>query len=274
VNASIRSLLETAKTISAVDGVDIALVAAVLYFAMRMAQGTRGAQVIRGLLILGALLVVTRPFGTLNWLVSNAVFPGILALVVIFQPEIRLALSHIGAARPLFRDSFSSVAGTVSEALTQLSVNRTGALLAFERNVSLDDIAATGTRLDAKLSVELLNSIFFPHNALHDGGVVIRNDQIVAAACYFPPSTNPHIDRAMGMRHRAALGLSEQTDAVVAVVSEETGAISLAVAGVIERRLDRATFRRKLLGYLAQEASPTMQWLRRRTVDSSGESET
>jgi diadenylate cyclase len=221
-----------------VQGVEILLIAAIIYAVLLMLRGTRGAGMMRGLAILAGIVVVfsgVRYLGLLriSWLLERLLAISAVALVVIFQPELRRMLVRLGQTRFLgFLGKARSMAlDEIISALGSMSKRRIGALLAIQREDSLAQIVEGGTPLEAEISSELLSTIFFPNTLLHDGGVVIRSNRIAAAGCLFPLSENPKLPRELGTRHRAAVGLSEETDAVVVVVSEETGRISVAVRG-------------------------------------------
>ena len=220
---------------------DIVLVATAIYYLLLLAKGTRAMQLLKGVAILLVVMKGAQWLGldTLYWLISQALFASALVLVILFQPELRAALDQLGRGRlemlglglglnPAQREAQYRVADEIARAVEKLSAERIGALMAIERETGLDDIAANGTALGARLSAELLGAIFQPGNPLHDGGAIIRGETVVAAACILPLSGNSELPRTVGTRHRAALGLSESTDAVIVVVSEETGNISVA----------------------------------------------
>jgi diadenylate cyclase len=219
---------------------EIAIFAAVLYIALRFLWATRGSVLIRGLGLLLAvavvgfvLLIQTFELKRLQYVVEQLAPSVVLGLVVVFQPEIRRAIVQLGDSS-IFRSFFRRDAKSVPRllrAVARLSKDRIGALIAIEREATLAELAEGGITLDAELNSDLIESIFFPKSALHDGGVVVRGDRIVAASCLFPLTQRQDLDKRLGTRHRAAIGLSEETDAFVIVVSEETGKISTASAG-------------------------------------------
>lgn len=250
----------------------ILVLAAGYYYIFLFLRGTRGAQVLVGLAFLLAILIgLTQLFSldALNWILRRiSVFFG-LALLIIFQPEIRRALAELGR-QPLFTAAKQKreVVESIVEAVMSLAEHRIGALVAVERDTTASAILETGVRLDAAVTPELLASIFYPHTPLHDGGVVIRGGRIVAAGCVFPLSQKTELHRELGTRHRAALGLSEETDAVVVVVSEETGAISVSYQGRLSRGLDEERLRRFLSGLLVRDTGAESRWQRmRRELD-------
>jgi diadenylate cyclase len=219
-------------------GLEILVIAAVIYGVLLMLRGTRGAGMMRGLGILTVLAVVfsgVRYLGLLriSWLLERLLAISAVALVVIFQPELRRMLVRLGQTRILgfFGTARSVALDEIISALASMSKRRIGALLAIQREDSLAQIVEGGTRMEAEVSSELLSTIFYPNTLLHDGGVVVRSNRIAAAGCLFPLSENAKLPRELGTRHRAAVGLTEETDAVVVVVSEETGRISVAVRG-------------------------------------------
>jgi len=234
--------------------IQIAVLAVVYYYIMLFFRGTRGAQVLVGLgLLLAVMIGLTQilSLDALNWLLRRFSVYLAVALLVIFQPEIRRALAELGR-QPVFvvpAERRTAIDHLVHAALT-LSEHRVGALIAIEREIGTRAIQETGTRIDARVAPELLASIFFPHTPLHDGGVIIRGNRFTAAGCIFPLSRKAELHKTLGTRHRAAVGLTEETDAVVVVVSEETGNISVAYRGRLSRGLDEERLRRFLSALL------------------------
>lgn len=233
------------------DIIDIAIVAAVLYSLLLIIRGTKAAKMLLGLLVLLVASIVSRHLHlyTLDWLLQGFWAYIVIALIVIFQPEIRRALAKMGEA-PLLR-AFASAEELRSleeivKAAVSLAERKTGALLVIERETDLKDFVELGTSLDARVSRELLMAVFHPGSPIHDGAVVIRGNRIIAAGCFLPMAFSPAVSRTLGTRHRAALGLTEETDAVVVVVSEETGGISMTLNGKLETRLDMGALRDKL----------------------------
>jgi diadenylate cyclase len=220
--------------------IEVAIFAVIIYMVLRFLRETRGSGVVRGLALLlgGALisfliLIETLKLDRLGWLFSAIAQSVVLGLVVVFHPEIRRAIVHLGDA-PFFGRFFrsdSKIVPRLLRAVARMSKERIGALIAIEREASLSELTENGITIDAELNSYLIESIFYPKSALHDGGVVVRDDRIVAASCLFPLSQNPDVDKRLGTRHRAALGLSEETDALILIVSEETGKISTAQSG-------------------------------------------
>ncbi len=231
------------------DIIDILIVAALIYWVIGFIRRTNSSKVFGGILILLLALWLS---GALRLTVTNsilrAVFDiGVLAVIILFQPEIRRALEKVGSRGISFlgREPSFSMESTITQtvfACREMSESRTGALIVFERDNRLGEAIITGTPLDARVSSELLRNIFYDKSPLHDGAVIIKDGRIAAAGCMLPLSSNSNLSRDLGMRHRAALGISEHSDAVVAIVSEETGSISLAVEGMLKRHLAQDTF--------------------------------
>ena len=240
---------------------ELAVIWVVVYMILRFLRGTRGARVIKGvaiILIVGTLII--QIFGgadrleRLNFLYSNFLAFVAIMLVIVFQPELRRALVRLGEAR-LFRQTGLRKARVVEELLASmqyLARNKVGALIAIEREVGLGGIVEAGVRLDADVTKELLNTIFWPGSALHDLGVVIRGDRLMSAGVQFPLADADALPQELGSRHRAAVGLSNEADALVLVVSEETGAISVAERGTLDRGLTADDLRRRLARGMTQ----------------------
>lgn len=243
--------------------VDILLVTAAIYGVFQLIRGTRAVQLLRGVIILVVLLglisVTVIDLTASRWLIT-AILPALLVAVpVIFQPELRRALEQLGRAGRYFRfirhDSPSLIVEPVANACQQLSRRREGALIVLEQETGLQEYIDTGIVLNAEPTPELLVTIFNKHTELHDGAVIIRDDRIAAAACVLPLSTRSLSDRQMGLRHRAALGISEVSDAIVIVVSEETGQISIAHNGRIIRRQEPSRIGTILNAFLYNQSS-------------------
>lgn len=234
------------------DVLDILLVAFIIYELLRFVRGTHAVQIAVGVLVLALLYWVSTLFNlqTVNWLLRNFLPVLMFGIIVIFQSEIRKALAHLGRTPFVGSAAKRQKAGVIDEvvlAATTLSSQRTGAILALEREIGLRSYIETGINLDAELTYDLLVNIFHPATPLHDGAVIVQGNRVAAAACFLPLTVNPELSRTLGSRHRAAIGLSEDTDAVAVVVSEETGAISVVEAGEIKRGLDGPALRRALL---------------------------
>jgi len=222
--------------------VEIALLWLFYYGLIRFVQGTVAVQVLRGVVVLLLLFVITEVAGleVLNWLLTRLVPFSVAAFLILFQPELRRGLAKIGGEY-LFKVAprKEEVIEEVIKAVAVLARKKTGAILAIERQTHLRPYTESGIILDSEVTSELLVTLFTPPAPLHDGGVIIAQGRVLAAACLFPLTQDPRVSKTLGTRHRAALGLSEETDALVIIVSEETGAISLAVRGELSRDLDR-----------------------------------
>ncbi len=229
---------------------EIILLTIAFYYIFLFFRGTRGAQVLIGMLLLIAVLLTMTyllNLSQLNWLLRRLSVYIAAGFVIIFQPEIRRALAELGR-QPVFSSSSDkrSVIDSVVQAVTHLADHKVGALIAIEREIGTRGVRDSGVQIDAPVIPELLSTIFYPHTPLHDGGVVIHGGRITAASCVFPLSQRLELHKNIGTRHRAAVGLSEETDAVVIVVSEETGAISVSYRGRLSRGLDGERLRRFL----------------------------
>ncbi len=243
------------KTIGILDIVDIMIVAVLLYQVYKMLENTRALTLTKGLLILLLLTVVTGwlELHAINWLLQKIVTLLFVALPVVFQPELRRALEHIGEGQLFKRSSLlnyeeaCSLVSELDKAVMKMSSTKTGALIVLERNMGLNDICASGIKIDGIVSAEFLLNVFVVNTPLHDGAVIIRGNRLVAAGCLLPLTDDRTLSTELGTRHRAAIGLSEQCDAVVVVVSEETGTISVAESGRIYRHLDSDQLRQYLM---------------------------
>lgn len=233
------------------DLLDILLVAALFYRLLILVKGTRSAQMYVGLLLIAIIGLVARQLDliAIKWITDSLKTVWLIAFVILFQPEIRHALAQFGRTRyfrSFLRGNNYGVLGEVVRAVETLAERRNGALVVIERNVGLRNFVETGTRLDARASAELLVTLFSPSSPLHDGAVILREETVIAAACILPLSSNPRTPGSLGTRHRAALGLSEETDAAIVVVSEQTGDISVAYRGAMKQRLDEGALRSEL----------------------------
>jgi diadenylate cyclase len=259
------------------DILDILLVASVFYIFLRLIHGTQAVQLVRGILLFMLLTIAIANVFQLTaftWLIQGSISALVVAIPVIFQPEIRRVLERLGRTGSILtrvsEEETSEVIEEVAVAAEYLSQHRLGGLIVLERDTGLQEFIDTGSILDSQVSSEILIAVFYPYTALHDGAVIIRGNRLVAASCVLPLTEDPSLDRRFGTRHRAAIGLSEQTDAVVVVVSEERGTISVAHDGRIVQRLDpirlrdilRALHQPLLHGELATRW-PWQRWLRR-----------
>jgi diadenylate cyclase len=264
-------------------GVEILLLATCIYQIYKAFRATRGAQILVGL---GTILVVLTlvstifQFEVIQWIITRAAAILAFALIVIFQPELRNGLARLGSNR-LF--SFSSKRRLAflerfADSVIHLSKKRVGALFAIQRDVSLKDYLDSGVVLDAQFSPELASAIFYPKAPLHDGGMIIADDRVAGAACVFPVTEREMKDRSTGLRHRAAIGLTERTDAIAVVVSEETGGVSICENGVLLRNLTEKQFRDKISeiffsGKPSHETEPGSQLARKDSLTSSSDSD-
>ena len=255
ISLFLTQLAEVWGHLSVAEVIDVVVVTFLLYQLLRLLRGTQGTQIVVGLILLAVLGVVATQLNLilLSWLFRNATFFIVIAVIVMFQPELRRALDQLGRighlGRPLSRFNTRQYNEAISEAIhaaERLSSKRTGAIIAFERDVGLEDYAATGVRINGNISAEMLQSIFYPNSPLHDGAVIVRGNRIVAAGCLLPLPEEGTVRERLGTRHRAALGLSLASDALVLVVSEETGNISVVEEGKISRNLDPDSLRRRI----------------------------
>ena len=252
----LSSYAERLKAITLGDVFDILIVSFIVYQVIKIVRGTKAFRMLLGLFFLMLLSFIARWFElkTLMWLFQNFWQVGVLIVVILFQPELRRGLADVGTLYPLGPTLKETMAvEAVVSACKYFSKRRIGGLIVFERDVGLKNYIESGIMLDAVVSEELLISIFLPYSPLHDGAVIIKKDRIAAAACLLPLSSDPMISKALGTRHRAAIGLTEETDAVVVVVSEETGIISIALNGQIKRELDAESLRSILMELLYGE---------------------
>lgn len=234
-----------------VDLLDIAVVAFVFYRLMLLIKGTRAVQILTGLAIVFLAFHLAEAFRllTLQWILSNFLSSIILVIVVVFQADIRRALAQVARNPFLFgpgAEGEEPVLDEVVKAAAAMAAARVGGLIAIERRTGLRDYVDVGTTVDAKVTKELILSLFWPNSPLHDGAIIIQKGRVSAAGCFFPLTANPGVQRGLGTRHRAALGLTEETDAVVVAVSEETGSVSLVAGGQIQRDLDAGSLKKSL----------------------------
>lgn len=253
----LTQLVVVAHRVGWAEVIDVAVVALILYQVMKLLRGTQGFTVLIGLVVLAIVGVLARTFNLvlLSFIFQNPATPTVIALAVIvmFQPELRRALDQMGRlgrlGRPLTgfnQRLFSQAMQEAIRAAEKLSSRHQGAIIAFEREVGLEDYAATGVRLNGEISTEVLQSIFYPNSPLHDGAVIVRGNRILAAGCLLPLAEEGSVRERLGTRHRAAIGLSLSSDALILVVSEESGAISVVEDGKITRNLDGDGLRRRV----------------------------
>ncbi|WP_231686892.1 diadenylate cyclase CdaA [Bacillus sp. JCM 19034] len=245
--------------------VDILLVTFVVYKLIMLIRGTKAVQLLKGITVILLVWFLSRFFGlrTLEFIMNQTVIYGVLAIIIIFQPELRRALEQLGRGRffssraiPEQEEMKKSI-DAIIKATVYMAKRRIGALMSIERETGMNDYVETGIKMNAQLSPELLINTFIPNTPLHDGAVVLKGDSILAAACYLPLSENPFISKELGTRHRAALGVSEVTDCLTIIVSEETGAMSLTKNGELHRDIDEKELRELLEKELLMEGKPT-----------------
>lgn len=237
------------------DLVDVLLVAAIFYQALVLMKGTRSTQIVYGVVfvIVASFLAFWFPFSGLQWLFRNLATVGFIILVIVFQPELRSMLAQLGQNRFLrrfVREQEEHAVDQIVKAAVRLSELRYGGLIVIEQSVGLRTVAETGKELDADLSADLLITLFTPYTPLHDGAVVVRREKIVAAACTLPLTQNAMFSRLFGMRHKAAVGVTEESDAVTVVISEETGQLSVAYEGKLERGIDKFALKDRVTRHL------------------------
>lgn len=248
------------------DIVDVALVAIMFYYVIKIIKGTRAEQLFKGILV---ILILTKisdllRLYTIKWIFSNIMNFGFIAILIVFQPELRRGLEFLGrtsSIRNALSNRESDTPSQVTEivdAVASLSRQKIGALIIFERKTGLDDIADTGTRLDSYISSSLLINIFIPNTPLHDGAVIVKGDRIKAAACFLPLSDSNNISKELGTRHRAGIGVTERSDSLALIVSEENGSISIAENGEISRYLDIETLENILTSLYSNSMEDTL----------------
>ncbi len=279
-----QTLKDLFANVRANDIIDIIIVALVFYKLFMLIRETRAEQLTKGIF---ALFVFTKlsevlQLYTINWLLKQVMTVGTLAILIVFQPELRRGLEYIGRSRFLTKsfvevkdETLARVTDELVEACASLSRQKIGALIVLERKTGLNEVVETGTTINGQVSSDLLINIFIPNTPLHDGAVIIKEDTIKAASCFLPLTDNTSLSKSLGTRHRAALGITEKSDALVLVVSEETGAISVAENGKIARYLDTQTLRKILMGmYESKKDSPKQKLITKwRQKDEQGKEE-
>ena len=252
--------------------VDIAIIWYVVYKLIMLIKGTKAVQLLKGIFVILLVKLFSDFLGlrTLSWIVDNIITWGFLAIIIIFQPELRRALEQLGRGRFFSRtggqeeEELEKTANAIIKATDYMAKRRIGALISLERETGMSDYIETGIRVDGKISSELLINIFIPNTPLHDGAVILQKNNVAAAACYLPLSESPFISKELGTRHRAALGISEVTDSITIVVSEETGSISLTKNGELYRDLSRDTFKEmittEIVGKEKEKNTPSTLW--------------
>ncbi|MCL2424753.1 MAG: diadenylate cyclase CdaA [Oscillospiraceae bacterium] len=260
------------------DVIDILIMTFIIYRVLRLMQRTSASSVIKGLVLIIIVAGISNFFNMniLSYLLSQALQMGVIILVILFQPEIRKMFETMGTTKlnTLFRrrgkyETIKEVLNQITSACYDMSKNEMGAIIVFERKVGLNDYATTGVAVNSNVSTELIQNIFYPNSPLHDGALIVREDKLIAASCMLPLSTNYALIKDLGMRHRAALGLCERSDAVVIVVSEQTGALSIATDGMLKRNLDHETFEKLLENEILSEYTTKSKSKKQKAKDSA-----
>jgi len=259
----IKLMLSTIKNISIFSILDIFAVAFIFYKSYMLIKETRAEQLLKGIVFIFLLIPISQllHLTVLNWILAKTITIGVLTIVIIFQPEIRRALEHLGRTaftdKHVFADeeTMDRVITEIVNAVENLAKIRTGALIVIEQRTGIGEIIKTGTILDSVISAALLENIFVVNTPLHDGATIIRNDRIIAAGCFLPLTNNDKISKKLGTRHRAAIGITETSDALTIIVSEETGNISLAVNGRLVSNYDKEKLKRILVQIIKSRQS-------------------
>ncbi|MFF2483875.1 diadenylate cyclase CdaA [Paenibacillus sp. NPDC058071] len=243
------------------DIIDIGIVSYIIYKMILLVRNTRAVQLLKGILILVAAWAISTWFNlyTMKWLMNQMFTFGVVSVLIIFQPELRRVLEQLGRGKlfgrtsSLEKDALNDQIVEVMRAVQHMAARKVGALIVFERMTGVNELVESGIKMESKITSELLINIFTPNTPLHDGAVIIRGNQIMAAGCYLPLSENPFISKELGTRHRAAIGVSEVSDAVSVIVSEETGQVSLALNGMIVRDINEESLISKLFEELTMQ---------------------
>ncbi|SCZ81663.1 diadenylate cyclase CdaA [Acidaminobacter hydrogenoformans] len=261
------SIINVFSSMRIMDVIDIAIVAYVFYKIFMLIRETRAEQLIKGLVVLLVMMKLSEwaKLYVVHFILLNTMTLGLIALIIVFQPELRRALEYIGRNKIFFakmaeeqEEAFNHTVHELVSSVVSLSREQIGALIVMERQTGLNEIVSTGIKIDAEISSGLLINIFIPNTPLHDGSVIIRKDRILAAGCFLPLSSNQMISKELGTRHRAALGIAEQSDALVIIVSEETGTISVALNGKLSRYLDANTLTSVIKKAYSEEEQPAI----------------
>ena len=264
MNAFLEYLVKYVQLLRISDLIDILIVSVIVYYLINLIRETRAMQLVKGIIFLFMAFFLSQwlKLNALNYILGGAMQIGAFAVIVIFQPELRNLLERMGRfkvgriidfASDTTEDDLHRVIDSIAQAAANMSATKTGALIVMERATRLGEYISTGTMLDANVSSGLLENIFVPNTPLHDGAVIIRNNKSVTAGCLLPLTANNNLSRDLGTRHRAAIGLSEVTDAVIIVVSEETGKISIALNGSLTRNLSRESLAKALKKIMSQK---------------------
>ncbi len=267
-------ILDSIKNITIISVIDILVVTYIFYKIYMLIKETRAEQLLKGVILLVILIPVSSVLNLtmLNWILTKTLTIGVLSIVIIFQPEIRRVLEQLGRTsfldKTFMEDDYKleKIVAEIAAATENLSKSKTGALMIIEQQTGLQDIANTGIKLDAEISAALLENIFVENSPLHDGATIIRNDRILSAGCILPLTSSRDVNKKLGTRHRAAIGMSESSDAIVVIVSEETGTISLAVNGTLTRNYDGAKLKnilKRILIKRIEKKSPIREQVKR-----------
>lgn len=263
--------------------IDILVVSVIFYKGYILIKETRAEQLLKGVLLIFILIPISKILNLtmLNWILSNTITIGVISIVIIFQPEVRKALEHLGRTslvdKIIYEDEevMNNVVDEIADAVEQLAKDKTGALIIIEQKTGLGDIVNTGTKIDAIVSSALLQNIFVVNTPLHDGATIIRNDRIVAAGCFLPLTSDDKLSKQLGTRHRAGIGVTEITDCLTIIVSEETGVISLAVNGRLLRNYDKEKLKNILVKIMKSRSKTKVtfkervkEWIRRKNKTS------
>ena len=272
MNSFINNIL---SSISITDVLDILIVAFVIYKILGFIKESRAEQLIKGLLVLVIAFFLSSVLNlyTLNWILKGTMALGVFALVVVFQPELRRGLEYVGRSKivrgpfgQLDKDKAKAITDEFVKAVDSFSNSKTGALIVLERETALTDIAETGTQINADITAQLLGNIFYEGAPLHDGAVIIRADKLYAAGCVLPLTENKNLNKDLGTRHRAGIGITENSDAIAIIVSEETGIISMVIDGKLTRFLDTKTVEKTLLNlYISNNEDDPFRFSKLRT---------
>ena len=267
LDAIVSTVLNIFSGIRILDVIDVLIVAFAIYKIFMFISRTRAQQLVKGLFLLLGILVVANLLDlyTIKFLLSNGLRYGAIAVIVIFYPELRKALEYLGRSKFYLSNKFSNVRNDSSkkliseicEAIEQFAKDKTGALIVIEREIALGDVAETGTKIEADVSAMLLETIFYEGSALHDGAIIIRQDRLYAAGCVLPLTKSNNLERTLGTRHRSGIGITEVSDAVCIIVSEETGIISMASEGKLVRFLDVKTIEKTLISIYMDDFEDT-----------------
>ncbi|GED19916.1 MULTISPECIES: diadenylate cyclase CdaA [Kurthia] len=268
----ITNLTENQLVRTFLNILDILLVWFVIYKILTLIKGTKAVQLLKGIFVIIIIRIITEYLGltTLGWMTNQVIDYGFLAIIIIFQPELRRALEQLGRGKLFARSGMQEeeergrLISAMTKSISYMAKRRIGALISIEKDTGLNDYIETGIQMNSDISSELLINVFIPNTPLHDGAVIIQKNRIAAAACYLPLSESPFISKELGTRHRAAIGISEVTDAVTVIVSEETGGISLTVNGELHRDLSMEEFEQRLrnawFGDTAEKNTTRWSW--------------